>query len=171
MSTPKAGGMIPLTALSKGCVGMTNSSQGISVTSVSGYQDKTTRANMATHKKFRNGSNTAAVGWTQACVSAIVNVDVSAVVDGSRDVIISIGIIIVRLVPLLVPWLRVVWLVVVIVAIGDARNAVAEGGGTITVLYMIRLVARVTTTAECLMVVGISTSHKRWFGGKEGARW
>eukprot|EP00977_Amphora_coffeiformis_P003642 scaffold710_cov171-Amphora_coffeaeformis.AAC.11 len=72
ISTPNAGGMTPLTAFSKGCVGMTSKSQGISVTLVSGYQLSTTRANMAKQKKFRNGSKTAAVGWTQACVSAIV---------------------------------------------------------------------------------------------------
>ena len=80
--------MTPLTAFSKGWVGMTSKSQGISVTLVSGYQLRTTRASMAKQKKFRNGSNTAAVGCTQACVSDIVMLELK---KAAGSEVISIG--------------------------------------------------------------------------------
>lgn len=61
---------MPRTAFKKGWVGITRSTHGISVTLVSGYHDRTTRANMAKEKKLRKGSKKAAVGCTHASVSA-----------------------------------------------------------------------------------------------------
>ena len=72
ISTPNAGGMTPRTARNSGSVGMTNSTQGKSVDLVVGYQDKTTRANMANDMIFKKGSRKAAVGLTHGSVSAII---------------------------------------------------------------------------------------------------
>lgn len=70
ISTPKAGGTTPLTIRSSGSVGMTKSTQGTSVSLVSGYQLKTTRANMAKDMRFKKGSKKDAKGCTHASVSA-----------------------------------------------------------------------------------------------------
>ena len=80
MSTPKAGGMLPLTTLSNGSVGHATTFQGNSFRFVSGYHEATTRHNMANAMKFKNGPSTNAVGCTHASVSAITKSDeVSAV--------------------------------------------------------------------------------------------
>jgi len=73
MSTPKAGGICPLTSLNKGSDGQATIAQGNSLRLVSGYQDATTRHSIAKDMKFKNGPNTVAVGFTQASVSASKN--------------------------------------------------------------------------------------------------
>jgi len=70
ISTPNAGGILPFASLNKGSEGHATTAQGNSFRFVSGYHDATTRHNIAKDIKFRNGPNAAAVGATQASVSA-----------------------------------------------------------------------------------------------------
>lgn len=97
--TTYAGGMTPRTAFSKGCVGTTRSTHGMEFSFASGYQLRTTRASMANVKKLRKGSKKAAVGCTQAWVSANVSVlqedktsDISNVGNMFRAVVVVEGI-------------------------------------------------------------------------------
>eukprot|EP01083_Nonionella_stella_P232074 819026_1 len=74
MSTPNAGGTLPLTNRRSGSVGHTAKLYGNSLSLAVGYHEITTRHSIAKEKRFRKGPSTMYKGWTQASTSLIVRV-------------------------------------------------------------------------------------------------